>query len=85
VRGAISLISDPAEKARSEPVRTTAWISGWDSNSRRAALSSLIRGVLRALSALRRLSVTACELVCGPCGGKLGIIADLGQLLVGVL
>lgn len=68
MRDAISFMSDPAEKTRSEPARTMARISGWDSNSRRAAFSSLMRGVLSALSALRRLSVTACGLVDGVVG-----------------
>jgi len=59
VSGAISLISAPAAKARSEPVRTMADMLEDLSNSRRAALSSVMRGVERALRALGRLSVTA--------------------------
>ena len=58
VRVAISLMSAPAAKARWEPVRTMERILGEESNSTRAALSSFIKGVLRALRALGRLSVT---------------------------
>jgi hypothetical protein len=58
VRGAISLMSAPAAKARSEPVRTMARMVGEDSKARRAVLSSSMSGVQRALRALGRLSVT---------------------------
>jgi hypothetical protein len=54
----ISLMSAPAAKARSEPVRTIAPVSGEASSFRRASLSSRKRGVLRALRALGRWSVT---------------------------
>jgi hypothetical protein len=55
-------MSAPAAKARSEPVRTMARMVGEDSKARRAVLSSLMRGVQRALRALGRLSVTLqCE------------------------
>jgi hypothetical protein len=58
LRGAISLMSAPAAKARCEPVSRIARMDGEASNSWSAALSSVMRGVLRALRALGRLSVT---------------------------
>jgi len=58
VRGAISLISAPAAKAFWEPVIMMAEIEGEESNACRAELSSVMRGVERALRALGRLSVT---------------------------
>lgn len=58
VRGAISLMSAPAAKAFAEPVRTIARTSGDWSKALRAELSSLMRGVDKALRALGRLSVT---------------------------
>ncbi len=64
VRVAISFMSAPAAKARCEPVRMMERMSGEASKARRAALSSVMRGVLRALRALGRLSVT------GTCQGE---------------
>ena len=58
VRGAISLMSAPAANAFWEPVRTIAPIEGDLSKARSASLSSVIRGVERAFSALGRLRVT---------------------------
>ena len=58
VRVDISFMSAPAAKAFCDPVRRIADMVGDLSNSRRAALSSLIRGVERALRALGRLRVT---------------------------
>lgn len=69
VRGAISLISAPAAKARWEPVRTMAEMVGEASKARRASLSSAIRGVQRALRALGRLRVTGTLLVWALGGG----------------
>lgn len=57
VRGAISFISAPAAKAFCEPVNMIDRMVGEVSNSFRAVLSSLMRGVQRALRALGRLSV----------------------------
>jgi len=57
VRVLISLISAPAAKAFCEPVRRIAEISGDWSKAWRAWLSSVMRGVDRALRALGRLSV----------------------------
>ena len=57
-RGAISLMSAPAAKARSEPVRRMQRVVGVDWAVVRAVLSSVIRGVERALRALGRWSVT---------------------------
>jgi hypothetical protein len=51
-------MSAPAAKALVEPVRTRAPMDGSASSVRRAELSSLKRGVLRALRALGRWSVT---------------------------
>lgn len=51
-------MSAPAAKARCEPVSTIDLISGEASKAARAWLSSVMRGVLRALRALGRLSVT---------------------------
>lgn len=51
-------MSAPAAKARSEPVSRIARIVGDWSKERRAWLSSVMRGVERALRALGRLSVT---------------------------
>ena len=64
MRGAISLMSAPAAKARSEPVRTMAWMEGCDSKSRSAVLSSVISEVERALRALGRLRVTVRDEEC---------------------
>lgn len=58
MRSFISLMSAPAAKALSLPVMTTAPASLVASKPRRAALSSAMRGVLRALRALGRLRVT---------------------------
>lgn len=58
VRVDISLMSAPAAKAFWEPVRRMLWMEGDLSNCARAVLSSLIKGVERALRALGRLSVT---------------------------
>jgi hypothetical protein len=58
VKGAISLMSAPAANARSEPVIMMAEIVEDLSNLRRASLSSVMRGVQRALRALGRLRVT---------------------------
>jgi hypothetical protein len=52
-------MSAPAAKARSEPVRRMAAMVGEEVNSSRAVLSSVMRGVERALRALGRLRVTA--------------------------
>lgn len=52
------MISAPAAKAFCEPVRRIVRIVGDWSKERRAWLSSVIRGVERALRALGRLSVT---------------------------
>jgi hypothetical protein len=54
----ISFISAPAAKAFWEPVRRMAEMVGHLSRERRALLSSVIRGVERALRALGRLIVT---------------------------
>jgi hypothetical protein len=51
-------MSAPAAKAFWDPVRRIAAISGLWSKARRASLSSVMRGVERALRALGRLSVT---------------------------
>lgn len=67
VRGAISLMSAPAAKARSEPVSIMAEMEGDLSNSRRASLSSVMRGVDRAFRALGRFSVTSQLLVYQMC------------------
>jgi hypothetical protein len=56
-------MSAPAAKAFCEPVRRMAEIVGDLSKARRARLSSVIRGVERALRALGRLSVTTGGLV----------------------
>ena len=58
VRSFISLISAPAAKAFSEPVRTMAEMFGFDWKERRAEFSSRMSGVERALRALGRLSWT---------------------------
>ena len=55
---AISLMSAPAAKARSFPVRTIAPIPGSASNSATAASSSFMSATLSALSASGRLRVT---------------------------
>lgn len=55
---AISLMSAPAAKAFCDPVNTIAEISGDWSKACKAWLSSVMRGVERALRALGRLSVT---------------------------
>jgi hypothetical protein len=52
------LMSAPAANAFWEPVRRIARTSGEESNAARAWLSSVMRGVLRALRAFGRLSVT---------------------------
>jgi hypothetical protein len=54
----ISFISAPAAKAFWEPVMRMAEMLGDLSRERRALLSSVIRGVERALRALGRLIVT---------------------------
>lgn len=69
VRGAISFISAPAAKAFCEPVSTMERMVGEASNAKSAWLSSVMRGVERALRALGRLSVTADLLVLED-GGK---------------
>jgi hypothetical protein len=51
-------MSAPAAKARAEPVRMMAAIVGADWKDWRAELSSVMRGVQRALRALGRLRVT---------------------------
>ena len=51
-------MSAPAAKAFWEPVRRIAEMSGDWSKCRRASLSSVMRGVQRALRALGRLRVT---------------------------
>lgn len=51
-------MSAPAAKAFCDPVRRIADIEGDLSAEERAVLSSLMRGVERALRALGRLSVT---------------------------
>lgn len=58
VRSFISLMSAPAAKAFSEPVRTIAEMDLSDWKARRAVLSSVMRGEERALRALGRLSWT---------------------------
>lgn len=52
-------MSAPAAKAFWEPVRRIARMEGVDWKVRRAVLSSVMRGVERALRALGRLRVTA--------------------------
>lgn len=59
VRGAISLMSAPAAKARCEPVSKIERMSGDASKAASAWLSSTMRGVQRAFRALGRLSVNA--------------------------
>ena len=54
----ISFMSAPAAKAFWDPVRRIADMLGDLLNDRRAWLSSVIKGVERALRALGRLSVT---------------------------
>lgn len=56
-------MSAPAAKARWEPVSMMEEIVGEASKDWRAVLSSVMRGVLRALSALGRLSVTRIVLI----------------------
>lgn len=56
-------MSAPAAKAFWEPVRRMADMEGEASRDWRAWLSSVMRGVERALRALGRLSVTAFLLV----------------------
>lgn len=51
-------MSAPAAKALGEPVRRMAWMVGEEERAWRAVLSSVIRGVERALRALGRLRVT---------------------------
>lgn len=51
-------MSAPAAKAFSEPVRTMAAILGEEERASKAVLSSVMRGVERALRALGRLRVT---------------------------
>lgn len=58
VRVDISFISAPAAKAFWLPVRMMAEMEGDLSKARRAELSSVMRGVERALRALGRFRVT---------------------------
>jgi hypothetical protein len=66
-------MSAPAAKALSEPVRTMAPMVGEAWKERRAALSSRMRGVERALRALGRLSWTG--------GSQFEIQRVLGRVL----
>lgn len=54
-------MSAPAAKAFADPVSTMADMVGDLSKDKRASLSSVMRGVERALSALGRLNVTSID------------------------